>query len=144
MLEGRKHRTMWEVSTHKAALFAIVLVLAAVCGTATKHVGVGGREEERRELGERSVPTGDEFDFAAAGKADRKLASYTYLRKAESAYSSCPDGYPTFGKLGEMLRAWSPNEPDVPEGGVIERLQVSPQHKTFCTHVFWEKLILGG
>lgn len=128
MLEAKKHRVMWQIATHKITLPALVLVLAAVFGTVTQHVGVEAREEERRELDEPSVPAGDEFDFAAAGNSDRTLSSDTYIRKPESVYSSCPDGYPTFGKLGEMLRAWSPNEPDVPEGGVIERLQVSAQH----------------
>lgn len=122
---------MLEMATHKITLLALVLVLTAVCGTVTQHVGAGGAEEERRELGEPSLlpNEGDEVDFVAADEhANRKLSGsrYTYVRKAESAYSSCPDGYPSFGKLGDLLRAWSPNEPDVPEGGVIERLQVSP------------------
>lgn len=129
MLDGRKHRAIWEMTTRKTALIFLVVVLATVCGTVIQHVGAGGREEERRESGaEPSVRTRDEVDFAPARNAQRKVFSktYQYARKPESAYTSCPDGYPTFGKLGEMLRAWSPNEPDVPEGGVIERLQVSP------------------
>lgn len=45
--------------------------------------------------------------------------------KDELAYSSCPEGYPAFGTLGDLLRAWNPNDPDVPEGVVEERLHVS-------------------
>lgn len=45
--------------------------------------------------------------------------------KDELAYSSCPEGYPAFSTLGGLLRAWNPNDPDVPEGVVEERLHVS-------------------
>lgn len=56
----------------------------------------------------------------------RFLASVTdYSIKEETEYASCPEGYPAFGRLGDLLTAWNPNEPDVPEGVVIERLQVS-------------------
>eukprot|EP00903_Cladosiphon_okamuranus_P006282 g6164.t1 len=47
-----------------------------------------------------------------------------YTIKNETEYSSCPEGYPSYGRLGDLLTAWSPNQPDVPEGVVIERLQV--------------------
>lgn len=31
-------------------------------------------------------------------------------------FSSCPRDYPGFGRLGDLLKAWSPNQPEAPEG----------------------------
>lgn len=31
-------------------------------------------------------------------------------------FSSCPHDYPGFGRLGDLLKAWSPNQPEAPEG----------------------------
>lgn len=106
-----------EMAKPKSTLIRLVLlVFGAICSRATQ--GADGLEG-RTTLD--AVLTGDEF---APGEDNRKLFG-DYMPKDESAYGPCPDGYPAFGKLGDLLRAWSPNEPDVPEGGVIERLHVS-------------------
>ena len=54
--------------------------------------------------------------------------------KQEQAYSSCPEGYPAYGTLGDLLKAWNPNDPDVPEDVVVERLRVSPVD---CSYHNW-------
>lgn len=58
------------------------------------------------------------------GRSGRFLAMDDYSVKNETEYTSCPEGYPSYDRLGDLLTAWSPNQPEVPEGGVIERLQV--------------------
>lgn len=55
----------------------------------------------------------------------RGLHDDDYELKGEEEYASCPESYPSFGTLGELLKAWNPNQPEVPEGGVVERLRVS-------------------
>lgn len=40
--------------------------------------------------------------------------------------SRCSGDYPLFGRLGELLEAWSPNDPDVPQG-LEEKLQVKAE-----------------
>lgn len=54
-----------------------------------------------------------------------RLVSHGFATKPEEEYASCPEGYPAFGKLGDLLTAWSPNQAEVPDDGVIERLRVS-------------------
>eukprot|EP00752_Nemacystus_decipiens_P008785 g7839.t1 len=92
-------------------LLSLVLLVAFGFGTAApQHArGSPALEDDRRE--------DDGFS--------RLLGSHTeYKTKNETEYASCPEGYPAFGRLGDLLTAWSPNQPDVPEGVVIERLQV--------------------
>lgn len=92
-------------------LLSLVLLVAVGLGpSAAQHVrGAPAIEEQqrRKDGGSRFLASLNEFSI-----------------KNETEYSSCPEGYPSYGRLGDLLTAWSPNQPDVPEGGVIERLQV--------------------
>lgn len=103
---------------HPALTFIVVVAIGF--GTAGPgHVGVeaGGAGTEERRNGDQS----------------RILPSLAeYAIKGESEYSNCPEGYPSFGTLGDLLTAWNPNQPEVPEGGVIERLKVR-SHGTWNT-----------
>lgn len=99
-------------TTMLPALFSLLLIIGY--GTAApRHVrGEAARvaSEERRN---------------GEDKQQRVLPSLVdYDIKGEDKYSSCPEGYPAFGTLGDLLTAWSPNQPEVPDGGVIERLRV--------------------
>jgi len=90
------------------------LLVVGQGAAAPRHVRgeAGGAESEERRNGveneQRVLPSLADYDI-----------------KGEDKYSSCPEGYPAFGTLGDLLTAWSPNQPEVPEGGVIERLRVS-------------------
>lgn len=88
----------------------MVLLAAVGFGTAAPRQvrGAPALEERRKDDGPRLLASLDD-----------------YAIKNETEYSSCPEGYPSYGKLGDLLTAWNPNQPNVPEGGVIERLQVS-------------------
>lgn len=105
-------------------LLALVFLLATGHETAaTQHVrGAAGLEDEEEistELGFRTYEQ----------QQSRNLPSlHDYETKGEDEYSSCPEGYPSYGRLGDLLTAWSPNQPEVPEGGVLERLRVSNNH----------------
>lgn len=89
---------------------ALFLSITALQG-AVSVPNAAGQDAERREL------------FDAAGLTGLFQARPTEPED-ESAFTSCPEGYPSFGKLGELLRAWSPNEPEEPAGAVEQRLQV--------------------
>lgn len=92
------------------------LIFLFTCSrTAATHIR---GEEERRKLNEPE----SEIDF------ERRLG-FGFTLKDEASYISCPQGYPAFGELGKLLRAWSPNDPEVPEGVVVERLKVSGQSR---------------
>lgn len=97
-------------------ILPLVLLVAIGFGTAAPQHARGAPP----------APDGERRDDAGSG-GRRWLASLGdyYTIKNETEYSSCPEGYPSYGRLGDLLTSWSPNQPDVPEGGVIERLQVS-------------------
>lgn len=100
-------------------LLSLVLLVVVGFGTAAPQHARGSppaaREQEERR----------KDDGHGSGSGGRFLAALDrYTIRNETEYSSCPEGYPAYGKLGDLLTAWSPNQPDVPEGVVIERLQV--------------------
>ncbi|CAM9590594.1 unnamed protein product [Choristocarpus tenellus] len=49
------------------------------------------------------------------------------LRDLLADKQQCPQSYPTYGLLGDMLGAWNPNDPDVPSG-FVEKLEVRLWH----------------
>ncbi len=106
----------WDIPIPRTTMLPGLFVLLLVIGygeASPRHVRgeAGGVDSEERRNGEdtqhRVLPTLAEYDI-----------------KGEDKYSSCPEGYPAFGTLGDLLKAWSPNQPEVPQGGVIERLRV--------------------
>lgn len=44
--------------------------------------------------------------------SDRKATAHS----TPINYQDCPANYPDYGRQGDLLRAWSPNEPHAPEG----------------------------
>ncbi|CAN0114249.1 unnamed protein product [Pylaiella littoralis] len=123
-------------------LLALLFLLSTIHGTAaTNHVrgataGVDPQEGERRERED----SGPDLDFSRDSHESNQQQQQQqqqhrqlhrsrpsleeHAAKGEELYASCPEGYPSFGKLGDLLTAWSPNQPEVPEGGVIEKLRV--------------------
>lgn len=77
--------------------------------------------EKAGELDQTSLRDEQDRRWLAFGRGNKSGPDL----KDESAYSHCPEGYPAFGRLGELLTAWNPNQPDEPEGVVVERLHVS-------------------
>ncbi|CAM9431615.1 unnamed protein product [Ectocarpus sp. 12 AP-2014] len=107
-------------------ILPLVLFIAAGHGLAdAQHVqgvaeaAIGGQQQQQPPGEERRDEVVEPTHWRS-----RILGTEEYEVKEETEYSSCPQGYPSYGKLGELLTAWSPNQPEVPEEGVVERLQV--------------------
>lgn len=116
------------------ALVALIFLACIGRGTTTHH-NLGGQTERRNLAAEPAVEL---EEIAAKGLSD---SARERPAGDELAYRSCPEGYPAFGKLGELMRAWSPNDPDVPEGVVIERLHVSFDmnlQQSYCTNIYFD------
>lgn len=109
-------------------ILPLVLFIAAGHGVADAQHVRGGVAEAATEGWQQQRPQEERRDEVVVEPTNwrsRVLALGDYEIKEETEYSSCPEGYPSYGKLGELLTAWSPNQPDVPEEGVVERLQVT-------------------
>lgn len=92
-----------------------------------------------------AAPLEEERRKDDGGSSSRFLASLVdYGIKNETEYASCPEGYPAYGRLGDLLTAWSPNQPEVPEGVVIERLQVSVLACRQSAVFFLSLLVVAG
>lgn len=106
-------------------MIAFIVALAMGQRAAAAHSVRGGAAPEHKL----EDADGLVLDTWENEQEDRMLANVRgYELQGEDQYSSCPEGYPSFGKLGELLKTWNPNQADVPEAGVIERLQVSGEN----------------
>lgn len=116
------------LTRNKILLAFFLCVLGGVW--ATQYVRVNEKEQWEEPGTAAAAVAAADIEEKAAGFVESyrgfsRKEDTNSMPRGDLFYSSCQKGYPYFGKLGELLRAWSPNEPDAPEGGVVERLQVS-------------------
>lgn len=89
----------------------LLKLCAVICSI---FVSTGALEAPRSNLDGNEDAEGSQPQYMARRRAGTLSKNFDH----------CPPEYPEFGRLGEILEAWSPNQPEVPET-FTESLRVS-------------------